>query len=102
MPDKETSPPLFWTADLISEFLTPKCVVKDMVDRLEQENSGCFDNPDKTFADLYMKSGMYIIECTPAFYEKLRQEYANKLPDIRKDGPYINRKWALKQVGLIS
>ena len=30
-------------------------------DRLPQaENPGCFDDPDKTFIDLYMKSGLYI------------------------------------------
>ena len=42
-----------------NQIFTPKWVVKDMVDRLEKENPGCFDDPDKTFADLYMKSGMY-------------------------------------------
>ena len=25
---------------------------------LEEENPGCFDRDDKTFIDLYMKSGM--------------------------------------------
>lgn len=45
-----------------NQIFTPKWVVKDMVDRLEQENPGCFDDPNKTFADLYMKSGMYITE----------------------------------------
>ena len=29
---------------------------------LEQENPGCFDDTSKTFADLYMKSGLYIAE----------------------------------------
>ena len=29
---------------------------------LEAENPGCFDRPDKTFIDLYMKSGLYITE----------------------------------------
>lgn len=45
-----------------NQIFTPKWGVKDMVDRLEQENPGCFDDPDKTFVDLYMKSGMYITE----------------------------------------
>ncbi len=40
-----------------------------MVNRLEQENPGCFDDPGKTFADLYMKSGMYITEIVIRFYQ---------------------------------
>lgn len=40
-----------------------------MVDRLEKENTGCFDNPDATFADLYMKSGMYITEIVTRLYQ---------------------------------
>ena len=43
-----------------------------MVDRLEQENPGCFDNPDATFADLYMKSGMYITEIVTRLYQSKR------------------------------
>lgn len=45
-----------------------------MVDRLEQENPGCFDDPDKTFIDPYMKSGMYITEIVKRLYnsEKMK------------------------------
>lgn len=52
-----------------NQIFTPKRVVKDMVDRLEQENPGCFDNPDATFADLYMKSGMYITEIVKRLFQ---------------------------------
>lgn len=45
-----------------NQIFTPRWVVKKMVDDLEKENPGCFDNPDATFADLYMKSGLYITE----------------------------------------
>ena len=45
-----------------NQIFTPKRIVKQMVDMLEQENPGCFDDPGKTFADLYMKSGLYIAE----------------------------------------
>jgi len=45
-----------------NQIFTPKRIVKQMVDMLEQENPGCFDDPSKTFADLYMKSGLYIAE----------------------------------------
>lgn len=33
-----------------------------MVDLLEKENPGCFDDSNKTFIDMYMKSGLYITE----------------------------------------
>lgn len=55
-----------------NQIFTPKRVVKDMVDRLEQENPGCFDDPDATFADLYMKSGMYITEIVTRLYQSKR------------------------------
>lgn len=51
-----------------NQIFTPKKVVKQMVDMLEEENPGCFDNPDKTFADLYMKSGLYITEIVKKLY----------------------------------
>lgn len=45
-----------------------------MVDNLEAENPGCFDNPDFTFADLYMKSGLYIAEIVKRLFrsEKMK------------------------------
>ena len=39
-----------------NQIFTPKWVVKKMVDHLEEENPGCFDDPSKTFIDMYMKS----------------------------------------------
>lgn len=51
-----------------NQIFTPKKVVKQMVDMLEEENPGCFDDPDKTFADLYMKSGLYITEIVKRLY----------------------------------
>lgn len=45
-----------------------------MVDRLEQENPGCFDDPDKTFIDPYMKSGMYITEIVKRLYNSERMK----------------------------
>ncbi len=52
-----------------NQIFTPKWVVKKMVDMLEQENPGCFDTPDKTFIDLYMKSGLYIAEIVKRLYQ---------------------------------
>ena len=57
-----------------NQIFTPKRVVKDMVDRLEQENPGCFDDPNNTFADLYMKSGMYITEIVTRLYQSNRMK----------------------------
>lgn len=51
-----------------NQIFTPKRVVKEMVDLLEKENPGCFDDPQKTFADLYMKSGLYIAEIVKRLY----------------------------------
>ena len=52
-----------------NQIFTPKWVVKNMVDMLEQESSGCFDMPDKTFIDLYMKSGLYVTEIIKRLYQ---------------------------------
>ena len=52
-----------------NQIFTPKTMVKKMVDMLEQENPGCFDMPDKTFIDLYMKSGLYITEIVKRLYQ---------------------------------
>lgn len=52
-----------------NQIFTPKWVVKKMVDMLEEENPGCFNLPDKTFADLYMKSGLYIAEIVTRLYQ---------------------------------
>lgn len=57
-----------------NQIFTPKCVVKDMVDRLERENPGCFDNPDATFADLYVKSGLYLTEIVMRLYQSPRMK----------------------------
>lgn len=45
-----------------NQIYTPKNVVMEMVDNLEIESPGCFDDPNHTFIDLYMKSGLYITE----------------------------------------
>ena len=60
-----------------NQIFTPKWVVKKMVDMLEKENPGCFDNPDKTFIDMYMKSGLYITEIVKRLYnsDKIKELY---------------------------
>ena len=51
-----------------NQIFTPRWVVKMMVDQLEEQNPGCFDDPTNTFADLYMKSGLYITEIVKRLY----------------------------------
>lgn len=60
-----------------NQIFTPKWVVKKMIDLLEQENPGCFDDPDKTFLDPYMKSGLYITEIVKRLYrsEAMRRRF---------------------------
>lgn len=63
-----------------NQIFTPKWVVKRMVDMLEFENPGCFDMPDKTFVDLYMKSGLYITEIVKRLYqsEVMKKQFPEK------------------------
>ncbi len=63
-----------------NQIYTPKRIVKKMVDMLEEENPGCFDMPEKTFIDLYMKSGLYIAEIVKRLYqsENMKKLYPNK------------------------
>lgn len=55
-----------------NQIFTPKKVVMEMVDRLEKENPGCFDDPEASFADLYMKSGMYITAIVTRLFQSDR------------------------------
>ena len=68
-----------------NQIFTPKWVVVKMVDMLEEENPGCFDNPDHTFADLYMKSGLYITEIVKRLYNspKMKELFPNDEERIR-------------------
>ena len=40
-----------------------------------------------------------VAEISAEFYEKLYQEYRDKIPDIRNDGPYVDRNWAMHLMG---
>ena len=62
-----------------NQIFTPKKVVKMMVDKLEEQNPGCFDDPNKTFADLYMKSGLYITEIVKRLFNS--EAMKNAIPD---------------------
>lgn len=68
-----------------NQIFTPRWVVEKMVDELEEENPGCFDDPKATFADLYMKSGLYITEIVKRLYrsEKMKKLYPDSEERIR-------------------
>ncbi|MCD7782032.1 MAG: DEAD/DEAH box helicase family protein [Methanosphaera sp.] len=62
-----------------NQIFTPKKTVVKMVDYLEEANPGCFDDPDNTFIDLYMKSGLYITEIVKRLYNS--EEIMRIYPD---------------------
>ena len=68
-----------------NQIFTPKTMVKKMVDMLETENPGCFDDPDKTFIDLYMKSCLYITEIVKRLYqsERMKQQFPDPKERLR-------------------
>lgn len=61
--------------------------MRDMVDMFERENPGCFDDPAHTFADLYMKSGLYIAEIIKRLYNSEGMHSA--FPDNRERFDHI-------------
>ena len=65
-----------------NQIFTPKAIVKKMVDMLEEENPGCFDEPEKTFLDPYMKSGLYITEIVKRLYQSPKMK--ERFPDDTK------------------
>lgn len=68
-----------------NQIFTPKNVVVKMVDALEQENPGIFDDPNRTFADLYMKSGLYITEIVKRLFRSpaLKQQFPEEEPRLK-------------------
>lgn len=73
-----------------NQIFTPKWVVQKMVDELEENNPGCFDDPTKTFADLYMKSGLYITEIVKRLFRSQKMKEA--IPDDKERIQHILRK----------
>lgn len=60
-----------------NQIFTPRKVVNMMLDLLEENNPGIFENPNLTFADLYVKSGLYLTEIA----KRLNRGLANIIPD---------------------
>ncbi len=68
-----------------NQIYTPKNVVKMMVDELEKENPGIYDDSSKTFIDIYMKSGLYITEIVKKLYNSpiIMKEFPNDKDRIK-------------------
>lgn len=62
-----------------NQIYTPKQVVKMMVQKLEDEDPHIFEDPDKTFIDLFMKSGLYITELVKRLFNNSVMK--EKIPD---------------------
>lgn len=60
-----------------NQIFTPREVVNKMLNTLESENSGIFSNPNLTFCDLYVKSGLFLTETA----KRLNHGLANIIPD---------------------
>ncbi|EAH0251893.1 Eco57I restriction-modification methylase domain-containing protein [Listeria monocytogenes] len=66
-----------------NQIFTPKNVVKKMVNTLEVENPGIFSDKTKKFADLYVKSGLYITEIVKKLNEGLKGQFPNQQERIK-------------------
>ncbi|RKQ29323.1 Eco57I restriction-modification methylase domain-containing protein [Oceanobacillus halophilus] len=66
-----------------NQIFTPKSVVKSMVDTLENENPGIFSDKTKKFADLYVKSGLYLTEIVKKLNDRLKDQIPNQQERIK-------------------
>ncbi|MBP3345830.1 MAG: DEAD/DEAH box helicase family protein [Alphaproteobacteria bacterium] len=84
-----------------NQIYTPKKVVKEMVDNLEKECPECFENSDRTFIDLYMKSGLYITEIVKRLFNSsnLKQKYPNE--QERLEHIFANQVYGLAPTEII-
>ena len=62
-----------------NQIFTPREVVNKMLNILEAENPGIFSNPNLTFCDLYVKSGLFLTETA----KRLNHGLVNIIPDER-------------------
>src|SRR5699024_8461247 len=66
-----------------NQIFTPRRVVKMMVDTLERENPNIFKDKTKKFADLYVKSGLYIMEIVKRLNEGLKGQMPNQQERVK-------------------
>lgn len=62
-----------------NQIFTPREVVNKMLNTLETENPGIFSNPNLTFCDLHIKSGLFLTETA----KRLNRGLVNVIPDER-------------------
>ena len=60
-----------------NQIFTPRRIVNKMLDILEKQNPGIFDNPNITFVDPYVKSGLYLTEIA----KRLNRGLEDQIPD---------------------
>ena len=70
-----------------NQIFTPRAVVRRMADLLEAERPGCFDDPEATFADLYMKSGLFIAEIVKRLFRS--PVLKKRFPDPKERAAHI-------------
>ena len=61
-----------------NQIFTPRRVVNQMLDALDRDNPGIFTNPDITFCDPYVKSGLYIAEIAKRLNHGLEERFPNQ------------------------
>lgn len=66
-----------------NQIFTPKRVVKNMINILEEENPNIFSDKTTKFADLYVKSGLYITEIVKKLNEGLKNQIPNQQDRIK-------------------
>ena len=66
-----------------NQIYTPRKVVKLMIGKLEEENPDLFTNKDRTFADLYVKSGLYLTEIVKRLFVGLEDIIPDKKTRLR-------------------
>ena len=65
-----------------NQIFTPREVVNKMLNTLEAENPGIFSNPNLTFCDLYVKSGLFLTETAKRaqpWFSKYNSRRASKI-----------------------
>lgn len=66
-----------------NQIFTPRRVVNQMLDTLEENNPGIFKDPNATFADLHVKSGLYLTEIAKRLNRGLKDIIPNRSERIK-------------------
>jgi len=66
-----------------NQIFTPRRVVQSMLDTLERNNPGIFSDKTNKFADLYVKSGLYITEIVKRLNNGLKDQISNEQERIK-------------------